>query len=124
MMTKILKESMNSSILTPFTIVGFPEELCSIFSIHSSIGRMSKPNNHYWFETEHFFNNNKTNDFLKRLTMTSNLKTNTLVSKFSPELKYFAKNIHLHILLNTLIPLSNVKRDLKCTLLNVTPFNY
>ena len=30
------------TILTPYTIVWFPEELCLIFNIHSFIGRMSK----------------------------------------------------------------------------------
>ena len=45
------------TILTPFTIVWFPEDLCLIFSIHSFFGRMSKLNNRYWLETEHFFNN-------------------------------------------------------------------
>ena len=49
------------TILTPFTIVWFPEDLCLIFSIHSFIGRMSKLNNRYWLETEHFFNNNSKN---------------------------------------------------------------
>ena len=45
------------TILTPFTIVWFPEEPCLIFSIHSFIGRMSELINRYWLETEHFFNN-------------------------------------------------------------------
>ena len=45
------------TILTPFTIVWFPEEFCLIFSIHSFVGRMSKLDNRYWLETEHFFSN-------------------------------------------------------------------
>ena len=44
------------TILTPYTIVWFPQEFCLIFSIHNFIGRMSKINNRYWLETEHFFN--------------------------------------------------------------------
>ena len=44
------------TILTPYTIVWFPEDLCLIFTINSFIGKMSKIHNRYWLETEHFFN--------------------------------------------------------------------
>ena len=43
------------TILTPYTIVWFPDDLCLLFSIHSFIGRMSKLGNRYWLETERFF---------------------------------------------------------------------
>ena len=44
------------TILTPFTCVC--KELCLFFSVHSFNGRMSKLNNRYWLEPEHFYYNN------------------------------------------------------------------
>ena len=80
------------TILTPFTIVWFPEELCLIFSIHSFVGRLSKLNNRYWLETEHFFNNH----YFTTSTDTPyhDTKSQTRLSRFEifPEKKCFLKN--------------------------------
>ena len=43
------------TILTPYTIVWSPDDLCLPFSIHSFIGRMSKTGTRYWLETKRFF---------------------------------------------------------------------
>ena len=48
------------TILTPYTIVWFPDDLCLLFSVHYFIGRMSKIGNRYWLETERFFNESYT----------------------------------------------------------------
>ena len=81
-------------IFTPFTIVWFPEELCLIFSITSFIGRMSKLNNCYWLETEHFFNNHS-----------STIPTDTPYHDTKSQ-------THLHVLLNTLSSSSHMKKVL------------
>ena len=80
------------TILTPFTIVWFPEDFCLIFSIHSFIGRMSKLNNRYWLETEHFFNN-RSSTTLSDISY-YDTKSQTRLSRFEifPEKKYFVTN--------------------------------
>ena len=91
------------TILTPFTIVWFPEELCLIFSITSFIGRMSKLNNRYWLETEHFFNNHSST--IPTDTPYHDTKSQTRLSRFEifPEKKCSVINPLLFILLNALI---------------------
>ena len=86
------------TILTPFTIVWFPEDLCLIFSIHSFIGRMSKLNNRYWLETEHFFNNHSSTTSTD--TPYHDTKSQTRLSRFEifPENKMFCnKPTPLHL---------------------------
>ena len=86
------------TILTPFTIVWFPEDLCLIFSIHSFIGRMSKLNNRYWLETEHFFNNHSSTTSTD--TPYHDTKSQTRLSRFEifPEKKMFCnKPTPLHL---------------------------
>ena len=68
------------TIITPFTIVWYPEELCLIFSIHSSIGRMSELNNGFWLETEHSFSNN--NSISPSETPYHDTKYQTRLSRF------------------------------------------
>ena len=68
------------TLLTPFTIVWFPEELCSIFSILSFMGRMSKLNNRYWLETEHFFNSHSSTTSSD--TPYHDTKSHTCLSRF------------------------------------------
>ena len=112
------------TILTPFTIVWFPEDLCLIFSIHSFIGRMSKLNNRYWLETEHFFITTPPQFQPILLIMIPNLKPVSLVLKFSLKIKCFVINRLLYILLNILIFLLHIKKDLICKLVNPILFNY
>ena len=78
------------TILTPFTIVWFPEELCLIFSIHSFVGRLSQLNNRYWLETEHFFNNHSSTTSTD--TPYHDTKSQTRLSRFEifPENKVFS----------------------------------
>ena len=91
------------TILTPFTIVWFPEDRSFIFSIHSFIGRMSKLNNRYWLETEHFFNNNKSHVSSK--TPYHDSKSQTRLTRFEifPEISpknfpRYAINPHHYII--------------------------
>ena len=44
------------TVMTPYTIVWFPDELCLLFHIHTFIGKMTKIGKRYWLETDHFFN--------------------------------------------------------------------
>ena len=86
------------TILTPFTIVWFPEELCLTFSITSFIGRLSKLNNRYWLETEHFFNNHSST--IPTDTLYHDTKSQTRLSRFEnfPENKMFCnKPTPLHL---------------------------
>ena len=98
------------TILTPYTIVWFPDDLCLLFSIHSFIGRMSKIGNRYWLETERFFNESYN-------THTPPSDTNSDKNRLSrfetyPEKKLFATNPLHYILLNTFSSLFHTKKDL------------
>ena len=77
------------TILTPFTIVWFPEEFRLMFSIHSFIGRMSKLNYRYLLETEHFLNNHSSTTSSD--TPYYDTKSPTSLSRFEifPENKMF-----------------------------------
>ena len=79
------------TILTPFTIVWFLEELYLIFPIHFFTGRVSKLNNRYWLETEHFLNTKNTK--VSPETPYHDYKSQTRHSRFEifPERRNFCK---------------------------------
>ena len=98
------------TILTPYTIVWFSDDLCLLFSIHSFIGRMSKIGNQYWLETERFLNDSyNTHTPLQKQTQ---IKIASLVLKYIPNKELFATNPLLYILLNSLTSLFHTKKDL------------
>ena len=111
------------TIQTPITSFWFPEALCLIISINSFIGGMSKLNNRYWLETEHFLTMKNLIFHMKLLAMTLNVNPDSLVLKSSPEVNYFAINPQLFILLKILTSLSDIKKDSNCKLVNATLFN-
>ena len=89
------------TILTPNTIVWFPQELCLIYLIHSFIGRMSKLKSCFWLPTEYFLNNINTNVPPGTLCHDSETQTRLSCSEISCE-NNFTINLHLHRLLKTL----------------------
>ena len=109
----VLKSSPNLScfIINP--------KLYTLISIHSFIGRMSKLNNRYWLENEHFFVITPPPLHMIPLIMILSLKLVFLVLKSSPNLNCFVINPKL----NTLISLSRIKKVLTCILVNAILFN-
>ena len=109
--------------LTPSTNVWFPDDLCLIFSIHSFIGRMSKLNNSYWLETDHFVFIYKSQIPCENPYHDSESQTRLSFLKSSPKVKRFAINPHHFILRKILISLLHIKKDSICILANAILFN-
>ena len=102
--------------------VGFPEDLCLFFSIHSFFGRMSKLNNRYWLETEHFFNEKNSNIHPETPYNVSKFKTPLSRFEIFRKSKMFCTK-PLYIAHNILTSLFYIEKVLICELVTKTLLN-
>ena len=108
---------------TPFTLVGFSDDFCLIFTLQDFVGRMTKIGDRYWIETDSFVHSSISNKtytssgkkaLLLRTFMHPIQKTHRTqashILNFFHTLNYFVANLNFFILHNIQIFLLLIKK--------------